>query len=235
MGEMDGARPTYFLLSDYLTISDRLPDPVKLANLLANLHRSSVSPTGQFGFYISTFDGRMPQVTTWDPSWQSFFSKLLAGALDMYLQNNGSWKGLEEMVQRTRTHVIPRLLGALEADGRTIKPSLIHGDLWEGNIGTDIATGNIYIFDPCCYYAHHEMELAIWRTEHHEMKSKVYRREYFRLMPPSEPLEEWDDRNRLYCVKTKLMYSSHFDSPHVRQQYDHTSSLFFPQRLQRLT
>lgn len=36
-------------------------------------------------------------------------------------------------------------------------------DLWAGNIGTDPKMGKIYIFDTSSYYAHREMEVAMWR------------------------------------------------------------------------
>ena len=61
--------PTYFFLCEYLNISDRLPDPAKLATQIADLHKSSVSPTGKFGFHVPTYDGKLPQVTDWDNSW----------------------------------------------------------------------------------------------------------------------------------------------------------------------
>ena len=91
--------------------------------------------------------------------------------------------------------------------------------LWEGNIGTDIETGNIFIFDSCAYYAHNEMEIGMWRVEHHRMKAKAYKREYLRKIDISEPVEEFDDRNRLYSTKTKLMYSAHVPGTSVRNQY----------------
>ena len=112
--------------------------------------------------------------------------------------------------------VIPRLLGALGVEGRTIKPMLIHGDLWEGNIGTDRVTGNLYVFDAASYYAHNEMELGIWRCDHHRLKSKAYKIDYLRNFEASEPVDEWDDRNRLYSVKTQLMYSAHVPGSNVR-------------------
>jgi protein-ribulosamine 3-kinase len=104
--------------------------------------------------------------------------------------------------------VIPRLIGILESNGRSIKPCLIHGDLWETNIGTDIETGNIYIFDAAAYYGHNEMETGIWRVAHHRIKAEAYRKEYVQHYEKSEPVEEWDDRLKLYGVKTKLMYSA---------------------------
>ncbi|KAJ5933739.1 hypothetical protein N7454_006068 [Penicillium verhagenii] len=56
---------------------------------------------------------------------------------------NGFWKELDDAMQITLEKLIPRLLDPLTADGRSIKPCLIHGDLWESNIGTDPTTGDI--------------------------------------------------------------------------------------------
>ena len=139
------APPTYFFLCQFVNVSDALPDPKKLGSRLAELHRSSVSPTGKFGFYCTTYDGKLPQTTEWDSSWTSFFGKLLAGIARLDTSTNGPWPELEAAIARTLERVVPRLLGALESEGRTVKPCLIHGDLWEGNIGTDFESGNIYI------------------------------------------------------------------------------------------
>ncbi|MCJ1232159.1 hypothetical protein MMC14_000108 [Varicellaria rhodocarpa] len=218
---------TYFLLIEFVNISDRLPDPAKLGAQIAELHRTSISPTGKFGFNVPTYDGRLPQTVDWDSSWTSFFGNLLRGILELDIKVNGKWNDLEEMVEKTVNIVLPRLIGILESNGRTLKPCLIHGDLWEGNIGTDFESENIYIFDACSYYAHNEMEIGMWRTDHHRLKAKAYRREYLRNFEPTEPVEEWDDRNRLYSIKTKLMYSAHVPGTKVRNQaYDDLCYLF---------
>ena len=47
-------------------------------------------------------------------------------------------------------------------DVDAIRPSLLHGDLWSGNYSAD-ADGNPSIFDPACYYGHHEADLGITR------------------------------------------------------------------------
>ena len=209
--------PTFFFLSEFVSITNELPDPKALAGRLAQMHQSSQSPTGKFGFYTTTYDGRLPQNTDyWEDSWSTFFDKLLTGIAELDTEVNGPWSELQEALIQTSERVIPRLLGVLEAGGRKVKPCLIHGDLWEGNIGTDIETGNLYIFDAACYYAHNEMELGIWRTDHHKINSKAYRTEYLRNYEASEPVEEWDDRNRLYSVKTQLMYSAHVPGTQVR-------------------
>ena len=38
-------------------------------------------------------------------------------------------------------------------------PSLLHGDLWGGNIGFD-ESGNPVVFDPACYFGDREVDLA---------------------------------------------------------------------------
>lgn len=58
----------------------------------------------------------------------------------------------------------------------------------------------------------------MWRVEHHRMKAKIFKKEYLRNMAIDDPVEEFDDRNRLYSVKTKLMYSAHVPGTSVRNQ-----------------
>lgn len=48
-------------------------------------------------------------------------------------------------------------------DDIEIRPSLLHGDLWSGNIGT--AEGNPSIFDPATYWGHHEAEWGVSQKE----------------------------------------------------------------------
>ncbi|OBT64889.1 hypothetical protein VE03_06432 [Pseudogymnoascus sp. 23342-1-I1] len=127
----------------------------------------------------------------WDDSWTSCFARLLKGLWELDSKVNGHWDELDTAMENTLTKVIPRLIGILERDGRSIKPCLIHGDFWESNIGTDADTGNIYIFDASAYYAHNEMEIGIWTVDHHEMQDKVYRQAYakqFRKRVPKEAI-----------------------------------------------
>lgn len=217
-GELKSIVPaTYFLLMEFRDFVLGLPNPAKLGKRLAEMHKMSESPTGMFGFGIQTFDGARLQSVSWDPSWTSFFSKLLAEAYRQDTETNGVWPELKLAFERVQSHLIPRLLGALETDGNSVKPCLIHGNLWDGNVATDANTGDPVIFDCGAYYAHNEMELGIWRAERHELRDKVYRREYLRNFEPSEPEEEWDDRNRLYSAKTNFMHSACYAGSPARQ------------------
>lgn len=207
-----------YYLCDYVDIDHRPPDAAKLGQKIAELHRRSVSPTGKFGFHVVPYDGKLPLVAEWDSSWMSFYRKLLAGVYEHDVRVNGFWKELDDAMKMTLDMVVPRLLGVLEEDSLSVKPCLIHGDLWEENIGTDRRTGEIYVFDSCAYYAHHEMAAGMWRVDHHHMKPEVYRNEYFKNFEPDRPVEEYDDRNRLYSIKEQIMYSAHMPGAKSRAQ-----------------
>ena len=123
------------------------------------------------------------------------------------LRINGPWPELAQVGATTISRVIPRLIGALEREGRNVKPCLIHADLWEGNTGTSLETGDIILFDASSYYAHNEMEIGDWRCPYNKIHSEVYTETYLRHYGMSEPIEEWDHRNRMYSVYYNIMYS----------------------------
>lgn len=210
---------TYFYLSEFIDMSPQLPDPTKLCSALATLHRTSKSPTGQFGFHVTTCYGKFPQQVAWNSSWEAFFGNLLADSLRIDASQNGTWEELQKATERTITHVLPLLLRPLESAGRTLKPCLIHGDLWDGNIGTDYETETVYIFDAAAYYAHNEMDIAIWRASRSRLRSKGYHRGYLRNFGISEPVEQFDDRLCLYSVRLNLMHSALYREQAVRKKW----------------
>ncbi|KAG8410970.1 hypothetical protein J3459_016792 [Metarhizium acridum] len=77
--------------------------------------------------------------------------------------------------------------------------------LWDGNIGTDFKTGEVYIFDAISYYPHNEMEIAIWRSlPDSVVGSGVYLKTYLAQMGISEPAEQFEDRHMLYSACAAL-------------------------------
>jgi protein-ribulosamine 3-kinase len=201
---------TYFYLSEFVDMDvTTAPEPVVFTSRLAEMHKTSQSPTGKFGFQVTTCDGKMAHTVEWEENWAVFYRKLLRGVCKLDLEINGPWPELERATEQVATKVIPRLLGALQAEGRQIKPSVIHGDLWEGNMGINMETGDTLLFDAGSYYAHNEMELGHWRCEFSShFRSKIYTRHYLRNYPAAEPVDEFDDRNRLYSIKGAINYSA---------------------------
>lgn len=110
--------------------------------------------------------------------------------------------------------VIPRLLRPLQTGGRNIKPVLLHGDLWHGNISIEAATGQMLIFDPCAFYGHQEMELQCWvHDRYHDvpggsgLKSGEMVRRYKQVIGADEPREDFEDRVRLYALRNEIASS----------------------------
>ncbi|KAI0143681.1 Fructosamine kinase-domain-containing protein [Xylariaceae sp. FL1272] len=191
------------------------PDPLEFTARLAEMHRLSQSPTGRFGFHVPTCDGDRPHVVDWEESWATFYKKLLLGVCKLDIVANGPWPEFERALDQITSKVIPRLLDPLQSDGRVLKPCLVHGDLWEGNMGINLKTGRSLLFDAGSYFAHNEMELGHWRCEFSSVfRDNVYTKEYLKNYPPADPIEEFDDRNRLYSLKGRLNYSAgHPKSP----------------------
>jgi fructosamine-3-kinase len=114
---------------------------------------------------------------------------------------NGVWPELDVAYKQLVDVVIPRLLGVLQSEGRQITPALVHGDMWENNVGLGMKTGNPVLFDPECGYGHNEMGFGTWPcTWAYNVASPIYLRKYLCHTESSEPAEEWDDRNWLYSI-----------------------------------
>ncbi|XWW92324.1 hypothetical protein V2A60_000247 [Cordyceps javanica] len=224
----DTPKDCYFLLTEFKNFASGPVDPRKLARRVAELHkRSQARPAtgGRFGFPCQTFDGARLQAVGWDASWASFFSRLLAEAHDQDVASNGVWPLLETAYRQVQSRLIPRLLGVLEEetegkeDGQKVTPTLIHGDMWEGNVGTDAATGEPWIFDCAAYYGHHEMELGIWKAARHAFSRDGYVAAYmneFGYRRGGSREAEAEDRIRLYSAKTNFMYSACFPGAQSR-------------------
>ncbi|MCJ1381209.1 hypothetical protein MMC17_004318 [Xylographa soralifera] len=195
----------YFMVVEFLELSQDVPDSDKFTDLVIKMHLQGISPNGMFGFSIPTCDGPLAHPVKWEISWVEFFARLLRSGITTDATACGTWAALESAAEQVISKVIPRLLGTLRFEGEPIKPSLIHGDLWDTNIGLDSKTGRIVVYDAGSYYAHNEMELEIWRVIYAEkLGASEYREAYLRKYPPAEPVAEWDDRNRLYSLKYNL-------------------------------
>jgi len=125
------------------------------------------------------------------------------------IKANERWPEYERVGETIISDVFPRLIGALERDGRNIKPCFIHGDLWEGNTGISNKGRKMMLFDAGSHYAHNETEVADWRCPYNKVIRKIYTETYQRMWGNlmSETVEEWDDRNRMYSVYHDIMFS----------------------------
>ncbi|KNG90909.1 hypothetical protein ANOM_000702 [Aspergillus nomiae NRRL 13137] len=208
----------HFFLCEYREMAHEMPDPHKFTARLAALHQSSTSPTGQFGFHMTTYSGNLPQINEWEGSWEVFFAKNMKMALDLEIKAKGPDPELDHLIPILFDKVIPRLLRPLESDGRSVKPSLVHGDLWYGNSGIDVQTGESLVFDACSFYAHSEYEFGQWRPVCNRF-GEEYLAAYHSYVQKSAPEEDYDGRLDLYKLRFNTQVSALFtESQALREQ-----------------
>lgn len=147
-----------FFLTRFRNLHDRSPPVVQFLAILKKLHQTSVSPTGKFGFPVTTYFGPPPMINDWTDSWEEYFGRQLradvAFAQTVYDEDAELASLTEEFVEK----VVARLLRPLQTGGRNIKPALCHGDLWDGNVQIDVDTKQPFIFDAVCFYGHNESQ-----------------------------------------------------------------------------
>jgi len=117
---------------------------------LAALHRCSAE---DFGWDRDNTIGATPQHNDWCADWVVFWQDRRLGFQLAEAARNGYRGILQSLGERLRERC-PVLI-----DHRP-QPSLLHGDLWGGNIGFT-RTGEPVIFDPATYYGDREAELAM--------------------------------------------------------------------------
>ncbi|KAJ8131555.1 hypothetical protein O1611_g2072 [Lasiodiplodia mahajangana] len=208
-GRLDAAAPlndsAYFLLMQFREVGEQPPDALAFTTRLADLHKNSESPTGKFGFHVTTCHATLPQVTDcWEDSWEVLYRKQLEQMIRLDEEKHGEWPDFQKVCKLTLEIVIPRLLRPLQSEGRSIKPCLLHGDLWDENTATDTGTGEPFIFDAGSFYGHNEYEIGNWRSARHRLSGEIYVENYKLNFPVSEPEDEWDDRNLLYSLRYDL-------------------------------
>jgi fructosamine-3-kinase len=122
----------------------------KLGQRLARLHRNSAA---QYGRDATNCIGVLRQTNEWMSDWPSFWrTQRLQPQLLLAADILGS--AVVAKFDRLLDELDDRL-GAASADG----PSLLHGDLWSGNV--HFAEGDAALIDPSSYYGHREVDLAM--------------------------------------------------------------------------
>lgn len=117
---------------------------------LAAMHKASWS---SFGWQRDNTIGSTPQPNTPTADWIAFWRDQRLG----FQLRLAAQKGYRGKLQRQGEQLLQGFSALI--DHQPI-PSLIHGDLWGGNLGYD-RSGQPVIYDPAVYYADREAELAM--------------------------------------------------------------------------
>jgi fructosamine-3-kinase len=123
----------------------------KLGEGLASIHSQ---PQQRFGFDEDNYIGLNRQPNAFSDSWGNFF---VQRRLEFQIGLITDQRRRQFFAQRLRQQAA-RLCDFLDTD--KVSPSLLHGDLWNGNVlcGQD---GRIWLIDPAPYYGDAEADLAM--------------------------------------------------------------------------
>lgn len=137
-----------FLLMEYLELGvGNAGTQQRLGRELAALHRHSGS---SFGWKTDNFIGASIQLNNEHSDWALFWR-------ECRLKPQIEWavkQGLDSRLLERLLDAVPSLLAGHEPE-----PSLLHGDLWGGNVAA-LPDGTPVVFDPACYYGDRETDLA---------------------------------------------------------------------------
>lgn len=156
VGTYDSVPDVWFYLSEFVDMMDEIPDMEEFAEAMAELHKHSPVPGGQFGWPYFVYAGAKPLTFPLSDSWEHTFSEGMQQTFGLEEAAHGPDEELTKLKTALVEKVIPRLLRPLQTGGRNIVPTLVHGDLWHGNVALDADTGAAVIFDPTAMGAHHE-------------------------------------------------------------------------------
>lgn len=173
------------------------------ADLLAGLHDVEGE---RFGYPYDTLIGGLAQPNPESSSWIPFFRdhRLL------YMADEAHAAGRLPARVRSRVDVVAARIDELLEEPR--RPSLIHGDVWSGNVLSEggRVTG---LLDPAIYFAHPEVELA-FITLFHTFGDAFFRRyqERRELRPGF-----FEERRHLYNLYPLLVHVRLFGGGYVGQ------------------
>src|SRR5690606_23431960 len=125
----------------------------ELGRALAALHRVRAD---RYGWPEDNFIGSLPQTNGWAASWAVFWRE--RRLLPQF--GRAVRAGHFEARARRRFDALLDRLDALLAEAEADGASLLHGDLWGGNVHV-MAGGEAALIDPSAYHGHREVDLAM--------------------------------------------------------------------------
>lgn len=115
---------------------------------LAEMHHTHTQQ--MYGWQTDNFIGLTEQCNIWKNKWSSFFAEQRIGFMLQLLAEKGHiLADIDTVVESVKTLL----------SGHSPTPSMLHGDLWQGNMGFHKSRPVLY--DPAFYFGDHETDLAM--------------------------------------------------------------------------
>lgn len=222
----DGFAGGSFIIMEYLEMRGR-PDPEEFGRAMAKLHlaepRDAEAKAGKFGFPVDNTIGATPQPNSWSADtgtrgWAEFFREKRIGHQVRLARDSRMRKEWERVCEAT-----DGLNTLFEGIEKPIRPSVLHGDLWSGNIAAVGSTP--CIFDPAVYYGHHEAEWgmswcaslppAFWKGYRELIPEDDGFRKRAELYECYHKLNHYNVRRRVLELSPRLLPPSQQTSPRI--------------------
>jgi len=163
-----------------------------LGEKLAEMHRKTSS---NFGLNYNNYIGSLEQNNNYKSTWEEFYSNFRLLPLTEKARN-------QQLILKSDVNKIEKLCLKLNELIPNTKPSLIHGDLWSGNLISDKNNEPVLI-DPAVYYGHPEMDWAMLSLFGNY--PTVAMEKYNELNPIEKDFEKRKEIHQLYPLLVHLI------------------------------
>ncbi|MBX2848823.1 MAG: fructosamine kinase family protein [Acidiferrobacterales bacterium] len=155
-----------------------------------------------FGWASDNYIGLTPQPNQRNMNWVTFYQKQRLSPMIQLAANQGLPSMSVDMVEE----IINKLDKLLCHD---VVPSLVHGDLWSGNLGYDQAQQHPLFYDPAPYYGDREVDLAM--TELFGRQPDTFYQAYQKEWPLSPGYQQRRPIYNLYhCLNHAVLFGSSY-------------------------
>ncbi|EJP70594.1 fructosamine Kinase PKL/CAK/FruK [Beauveria bassiana ARSEF 2860] len=112
------AKTKAWFMAEYSNFRARAPPLEQLLpivkQMLKQMHQRSISPTGQFGFHVTSYYGPQPMIVDWTDNWEEFWVREFRSGLRNVERMRGQDPELFEIAEQFIEKVASRLLRPLQ-------------------------------------------------------------------------------------------------------------------------
>ena len=138
-----------FIVLEWLPLTNQADNNwFEMGKLIALMHKKHEQ--AMYGWPDDNFLGQTIQTNRWHKHWDIFFAEQRIGwQLQLLAEKEFHFCEIDAFIELTKASL----------HSHVVQPSLLHGDLWRGNVG--FVDGTPALFDPACYFGDREVDIAM--------------------------------------------------------------------------